>query len=170
MSLITPDFGLLFWMLISFGLTFFVLARFGFPVITRMVDRRRDFIQKSLDAAEEANRKLAGIEAESKELLDQAQKRQAELLAAAVADSRRIVQQAREKAEKESAERIEAASRQIEIQKQKALSEMRSTVAMLSVDVAEKVLRRQIEEDGEHHSFLDRMIDEAERQADKKAN
>lgn len=170
MSLITPDFGLLFWMLISFGLTFFVLARFGFPVITRMVDRRRDFIQKSLDAAEEANRKLAGIEAESKEMLDQAQKRQAELLSAAVADSRRIVQQAREKAEKESAERIEAASRQIEIQKQKALSEMRSTVAMLSVDVAEKVLRRQIQQDSDSHAFLDHMIDEAERQADQKSN
>ena len=57
MSLFTPDVGLIFWMLLSFGIVFFVLAKWGFPVITRMVDDRKRFIDQSLEAAREANAK-----------------------------------------------------------------------------------------------------------------
>ena len=61
MSLLTPDFGLLFWMLLSFLIVFGLLTKFGFPVITRMVNERREYIQQSLAAADEANRRLAEI-------------------------------------------------------------------------------------------------------------
>ena len=69
MSLFTPDVGLIFWMLLSFGIVFFVLAKWGFPVITRMVDDRKRFIDQSLEAAREANAKLEGIKAEGEALL-----------------------------------------------------------------------------------------------------
>ena len=48
MSLLTPDSGLLFWMVIVFGIVFVILAKYGFPVITRMVDERKKYIEKSL--------------------------------------------------------------------------------------------------------------------------
>ena len=54
MSLITPDIGLLFWMVVIFGAVFFILAKWGFPVITRMVEKRSDYIRDSLAAAEKA--------------------------------------------------------------------------------------------------------------------
>ena len=55
MSLLLPDSGLLFWMLLSFGVVFVVLAKYGFPVITKMVEGRKTYIDQSLEVAREAN-------------------------------------------------------------------------------------------------------------------
>ena len=54
MGLLQPESGLLFWMVISFGVVFVLLAKFGFPVITRMVEERRVYVEKSLEAAKQA--------------------------------------------------------------------------------------------------------------------
>ena len=62
MSLLLPDAGLLFWMLLSFAVVFLVLYKYGFPVITSMLDERRKFIGESLSNAAEANERLARAE------------------------------------------------------------------------------------------------------------
>ena len=61
MSLVTPDFGLLFWMTVIFAIVFFLLAKFGFPMITGMVNKRTDYIGKSLADAREAQRQLRDL-------------------------------------------------------------------------------------------------------------
>ena len=94
MSLLTPDFGLLFWMLLSFAIVFGLLAKYGFPVITRQVDERREYIRQSLDAADEANRKLAAIKDETDAMLSAARVRQTELMKEAAAEGEKIVQAA----------------------------------------------------------------------------
>ena len=58
MSLLLPDSGLLFWMVIIFAIVFVILARYGFPVITKMLEKRRDYIDNSLRLAREADEKL----------------------------------------------------------------------------------------------------------------
>lgn len=148
-------------MLLSFLIVFGALAKFGFPMITGMVERRRAHIEESLRAADEAQARLEGVEEEAQKMLNEATKRSSEILSAAVADSQRIVDSARQRAEADATARMEAAKNQIEIEKQKALGEMRATVAMLSVDVAERVLRAKIDtkEEGE---LINRLIDEAE--------
>lgn len=163
MSLLTPDLGLLFWMLLSFLIVFGALAKFGFPIITGMVDRRRAHIEESLKAADEARERLEGVEQEAQKIMDDATRRSGEMLSAAVAESGRIVESAREKADIDAAARLEAAKQQIEIEKQKALGEMRTTVAMLSVDIAEKVLRAQLDNEHKEQEYVGRLIDEAER-------
>ena len=95
-------------------------------------------------------------------MMDEATRRANELVSAAVADSSRIVENARQKAEEDTKMRMEAAKTQIEIEKQKALGEMRTTVALLSVDIAEKVLRQRLEGEGASGEYIDRLIDEAE--------
>ena len=70
MSLITPDLGLLFWMLIAFGVVFGILAKVGFPIITGAVASRREHIESSLKAADEANSRLASIEEQAQKLLE----------------------------------------------------------------------------------------------------
>ncbi len=162
MSLLTPDLGLLFWMLLSFLIVFGALAKFGFPVITGMVEKRRAHIEESLAAADKARQRLEGVEEEARRMMDEATRRANELVSAAVADSSRIVENARQKAEEDTKMRMEAAKTQIEIEKQKALGEMRTTVALLSVDVAEKVLRQRLEGEGASGEYIDRIIDEAE--------
>ena len=64
MSLVTPDSGLLFWMVIIFGVVFFILAKFGFPVITDMVRKRTESISQSLKLADEARAELAELNKE----------------------------------------------------------------------------------------------------------
>ena len=91
MSLLTPDSGLLFWMVIVFGIVFVILAKYGFPVITRMVDERKQYIDKSLLAAREANEQLANIKADSEMILAKAYEEQARILNEAVATRERIL-------------------------------------------------------------------------------
>lgn len=169
MSLLTPDVGLLFWMLLSFLIVFGALAKFGFPIITGMVDRRREHINESLRAADEARARLEGVEEKACQMMDDATKRSSEIVSQAVADSQRILENARAKADTEAAERMEAARVQIEIEKEKALGEMRATVAMLSVEVAEKVMRAKLEESSASSALVDRLIDEAEESVRKES-
>jgi F-type H+-transporting ATPase subunit b len=71
-AILTPDLGLLFWMLLAFLIIFFVLAKFGFPAITKMVEDRKAYIDDSLEKAREANEKIANIKQESEALLKEA--------------------------------------------------------------------------------------------------
>ena len=167
MSLLTPELGLLFWMLLSFLIVFGVLAKFGFPVITGMVDKRRAHIEEGLLAAKEATERLQNVQQEAEKMLAEAQKKQSEIVAGAMANSRRIIEGARQKAEAETTARVEAALSQIEIEKQKVLGELRTEVAMLSLEVAEKVLREKMKESEAQSDYIERLITEAENNSPK---
>ncbi|MDR0742841.1 MAG: F0F1 ATP synthase subunit B [Tannerella sp.] len=162
MSLLTPDLGLLFWMILSFAIVFGILARFGFPVITKMVDERRDYIQQSLAKADEANRTLEGIKLKSEELLESARKRQTEIIKQATAHAGQIMQKAKEEAAAMGKQKLDETIRLIDMQKQKAIGEIRSQVAALSVDIAEKILRRQLDNTESHEQLVSQFLDEIE--------
>ena len=80
MSLITPDFGLLFWMTIIFAIVLFILAKWGFPVITDMVAKRQDRINESIRLAQLAEQKAAQMDATHAQMLEQARREQASKL------------------------------------------------------------------------------------------
>lgn len=159
-SILSPDFGLLFWMLLAFLVVFFLMAKFGFPVITKMVEERKNFIDESLKSAREANEKLANIKVESEAILKEAREKQAEILKEAMATRDHIVSEARDKAQAEGQKLLEEAKAQISVEKENALRDIRSTVAEISVQIAEKVVRRQLDRDGEQEKFIQRMLDE----------
>ena len=87
-SILTPDLGLLFWMLLAFLVVFGVLAKFGFPAIINMVDERNRYIDESLRKAHEAEERLANIQQEGESILQEAREKQAQILKEA-AESRR---------------------------------------------------------------------------------
>ena len=101
-SILTPDFGLLFWMLVSFLVVFCLLAKFGFPAILGAVEERKNFIDESLKNAREANEKLAGIKAESESILREAREKQAEIIKEAMATRDGIVTRHKPKADSSS--------------------------------------------------------------------
>ena len=103
MSLLLPDTGLLFWMLLAFGVVFFVLYKYGFPIITSMIDARKQYIDNALKGAKEANEKIANIEQQCNGLLEEARQKQVEILREATAAREQIIQEAREKADAETA-------------------------------------------------------------------
>lgn len=160
MSLLIPDSGLLFWMVIVFGIVFVILARYGFPVITRMVDERKQYIDQSLIAAREANEQLAGIRADSEKILAKAHEEQARILNEAVATRERILKEARIQAQVEGQKLLDEAKRQIQAEKDSAVSDIRRQVAVLSVNIAEKVLRKSLDDEEKQMEMIDRLLDE----------
>ena len=84
-SILTPDFGLMFWMLLAFLVVFGLLAKFGFPTIVKAVEDRKNFIDESLKNAREANEKLANIKVESEQILHEAHEKQAQIIKEAMA-------------------------------------------------------------------------------------
>lgn len=163
MSLITPDIGLLFWMVVIFGAVFFVLAKWGFPVITRMVEKRSDFIRDSLAEAEKARMSMESLAGEQQKMLDETRAEQGRMLAEASRTREEIITRAREEAEAESAKIMQKVREEIAAEKEAALSELRSEVSSLSVAVAEKIIRKEISTDAEQLALMDRLADEASR-------
>lgn len=159
-SILTPDVGLMFWMLLAILVVFGLMAKFGFPVIINMVNERKKYIDESLQKAHEANERLASIEQEGERLLNEARARQAEILSQAKATSDSIVREAREKAQEEGAKMLQDAKAQIAAEKENALRDIRETVADLSVVIAEKVVRQKLANTTEQQKLIEQMLDE----------
>lgn len=160
-SILTPDFGLLFWMLLAFLIVFFLMAKYGFPVITKMVEDRKNYIDESLQKAHEANERLAGIQQESERILAEARAKQAEILAQAKATGDSIVNEARNKAQADGAKLLQEAKAQIATEKENALRDIRQTVADLSIVIAEKVVRQKLANNNEQQALIEQMLNEA---------
>ena len=161
-AILTPDFGLLFWMLIAFVLVFALLAKFGSPVITGMVDERKKFIDESLRKAHEAAEKLANIQQESEAMVQQAREQQSAIIKDAGTVRDAIIAEAQNKAKAEAARIMEEANLQIEREKQAAIRDIRAQVAQLSVQIAEKVVRTNLSDDAQQMQLIDRMLDEVQ--------
>ena len=160
MSLLLPDSGLLFWMTLVFLVVFFILKKWGFPSIIKMVNERKEYIDESLAKAEEANLRLANIQKQGEELLMEAREKQAQILREASETRETIVGQAQEKAREESARILSEAKAEIESQKQAAIRDIRSQVAELSVQIAEKILHKELATSAEQTQLIDSLLDE----------
>ncbi len=159
-SILTPDLGLLFWMLLGFLVIFFVLAKYGFPAITNMVEERKKYIDESLKKAHEASERLENIKQEGESILQEAREKQAQILKEAAETREAIIQNAQDKARSEGARLISEAKAEIESEKQQAISDIRAQVADLSVQIAEKVLRDKLSSDAEQMKMIDRLLDD----------
>ena len=167
MSLITPDFGLLFWMTVIFAVVFFILAKFGFPVITGMVEKRSDRIEESLRKADEAEKAIAEMQERREQIISEVKAEEAKILRDAAATSDSIVAKAKDKAREEAEKVLEQTRIEIAAEKESALRDIRRLVARLSVEVSEKVLRADLDDDKKQGAYLDRLIDEVQRTQDK---
>lgn len=160
MSLITPDFGLLFWMTVVFLVVLLILWKFGFPVIVNMINERKAFIDDSLRKAHEASERLANIQKEGEDILQEAREKQALILKEAAQTRDAIVEKAESKAREEGARLLNDAKAQIEAEKQNAIRDIRTQVAELSVQIAEKVLRSRLTDTKEQNALIDRLLDD----------
>lgn len=160
MSLLLPDAGLLFWMLLAFSVVFFVLYKYGFPIITSMIDARKQYIDEALKGAKEANEKIADIEQQCNGLIEEARQRQVEILREATAAREQIIKEAHEKADAESVKLVTAAKQEIERQREDALNAVREEAAKVAVAVAEKILRRELAGEQRQQEYIERLVDE----------
>lgn len=164
MSLLLPEIGLLFWMLLSFGVVFFIVARWGFPMITRMVEERKEYIDKSLEAADEAHRRLAEVKVQSEALLEETRAQQLLMMRETIKSKEQVLVDAKEIAQRETQKMIEGAQKQIRLEREAAFTEIHNQVIVLAVDIAEKVLRNELKEKDHHIGLINRLLDEARRE------
>ena len=159
-SILTPDLGLLFWMLLAFLVVFVVLAIYGFPAIINMVEKRKQYIDESLSKAHEASERLENIRQDGEAMLQEAREHQAKIMQEAADTRDAIVEKAQEKAREEGARLLAEARQQIESEKQNAIRDIRAQVAVLSVQIAEKVLREKLSDDSQQMQLIDKLLDE----------
>jgi len=160
MNLVTPDGGLLFWMTLIFLLLFFILARYGFPVITGMVEKRNRHIDESLKMAQEARARMENLASEQAALLEKTRQEQGVMLREAAQTRATIIANAQKEAEEKAEKIIEKARVEIAAEKESALRDIRKEVAMLSVDIAEKVIRKDLENNDAQMRYLDKLVEE----------
>jgi F-type H+-transporting ATPase subunit b len=160
MSLLLPESGLLFWMLITFGIVFFILGKYGFPVITKMVEKRTNFIDQSLESAKEANAQLAHLKEESAAIVANAEKEQSRILREAAEERSKMIEDARKQAAEAAQKELNAVKAQIQQEREEAIRSIRRQVAVLSVDIAEKIIRTKLSKEDDQMQMIDRMLDE----------
>lgn len=153
-------------MVIIFGIVFFILAKFGFPVITKMVNERTESINKSLAMAEEARGELANLNKEQAELLLQAKKERARIMDDAAKMKASIIEQAKAQAQEEASKVLEQARLEITAEKESALQDIRKEVAMLSMNVSEKILRSDFASEDVQKRYVDKVMEELNNRKD----
>ena len=158
--LLLPESGLLFWMLLSFGAVVFILTKYGFPVIIKMVEDRKAFIDNSLLVAKQAHEELAKVKSEGEIIVDNARREQARILNEATQTREQLINEAKDKAKVEAVKIVEDARKQIMLEKEDAIRDIRRQVAELSIDIAEKVLRVELEKKPAQMDMINRLIDE----------
>ncbi len=160
MELITPDFGLIFWMLIGFGLLFFLLAKFAWPVITKSIAERENYIQEQLDAAAKVKDEMKNLQSEHQLLLAEAKEERDKILA----DARKIVEKMNEDAkvlrDKEHEARMAETKVIIHNEKMRAITDIKNEIAQLSIDIAEKILRDELTSKERQEQIVHKWVDE----------
>lgn len=160
MSLITPDFGLFFWMAIVFIIVLAILWKWGFPSIVNMVNSRKEFIDDSLRKAHEANERLSNIQKEGEAMLQNAREKQAQILKDAAETRDEIVVKAQEKATNEGSRLLNEAKAEIEVEKQNAIRDIRTQVAEISVQVAEKIVREKLSSNESQMELINKLLND----------
>lgn len=162
MSLFTPEFGLAFWMLVVFLILFGILAKYAWPLIIKTVDERADFIDKGVEYAREAQMDREKAQQDVKTLLAEAHRQQLEILQQTERLKRDIIDEAKKTAEKEAKLVREAATLSIEQAKREAELQLRKQVASLSLQIAGKVMRKDLATDKSQMEMIGKLLNELE--------
>lgn len=162
MELFTPDFGLVFWMFIAFIILFVVLAIWGWPVILKNMDQRADTIDKGVEYAREAKSQLDSAREEARKYMEEAQVKQAEMLRDAARMKTQIIEDAKKEASEEAKKVMDAARVSIEQSRKEAELQFRNEVSKFSLEIAEKMVRGQLNDEKSQAALVDKMLDEIE--------
>ncbi len=162
MELVTPSIGLIVWQTVAFLLLLFLLAKFAWKPVMQGISERERSIESALDAAEKAKQEMARLTGENEQLLKDARAERDLILKEAKMLKDQIVAEAKTQAQTEGAKMIEKAKQEIDNQKAAALAEVKGQVATLSIEIAEKVLRHQLEDQNKQNALVNDLLKEVE--------
>lgn len=160
MGLVTPDYGLIVWMLLSFSILLFVLKKFAWGPILQGLKHREDSIAKALAQAEQARAEMQQLEQRNRELAEQSRLEREQSLAELKQLRERLVAEAKEEAKEEARRLVEKAHAAIAQERLAASKELQQQSAVLAVEISEKILRRQLAEGASRAEYINQLINE----------
>ncbi|MDD2196392.1 MAG: F0F1 ATP synthase subunit B [Bacteroidales bacterium] len=160
MGLITPDYGLLFWMALSFGILLFILKKFAWKTILKSIKDREEFITKSLRDADTARNELANLENRNIELLAKANAERSDIISQANKARDKILQQAQLTAQDEAKKVLDQAREVIKREKESAQLEIKAYASQIVMLAAERILRKELKDKVVYEEQIDSIIQE----------
>jgi len=160
MGLVMPDFGLFFWMVISFSILLYILKRFAWgPILSALSDRERS-IEEALKAAENAKEEMLNLQSGNEKILKKAILEREKIVKEARELKDSIINEARHEASLEANKVMEHAKAAIERERAAAVSEIKNLIANFSVDIAEKILKEKLADDNRQKELIQNYIDQ----------
>jgi F-type H+-transporting ATPase subunit b len=161
MELIKPAIGLIFWMCVTFSILVFILTKFAWKPILAMIKEREQTIENSLNEATKARAEMSQLVARNEELLNQAKEERNQILHDAKEAAEKVKNDIVARAQKEAEEKIQMAFREIEIQKKAAIVEVKNSVGLMALEIAEKVIRKELKSNNEQVEYVNKLAKES---------
>ncbi len=161
MDLVTPAIGLVFWTVLIFLILVFLLAKFAWKPILHMVETRNKSIEDALNSAEIARKEMAGLKAENEQIIKEARAEHDKIIREAREMKEKIIAESKETAKQEADKIVAQARELIESEKLAAINELKNQVAVLSVDIAEKVLRNELSDKKKQSELINDILEHA---------
>ena len=162
LSLVEPAFGLIFWMTLSFLVVLFILGKFAWKPIMKALDDREQTIADALNEAEKAREEIASMKSQNEELMREAREEREVLLREARDIRDKEIADAKAKAKTEADAMLTRAREDIRNEKLAAIGELKTYVADLSVEMAERILKSELNDSSAQKALVQQMLKEAD--------
>lgn len=160
MELLTPNLGLFIWTLLVFLVVLFILSKYAWKPIVSALREREESIEDALKSAERAREEMAALKSDNEKLLNEAREMRNNILKEAKETKESIISEAKDKAKEDASKIMEDTKREIENQKQAAIAEVKNQAAVLAMDIAEKILRKELDDKASHEKYVERLVDD----------
>lgn len=158
MGLVIPDYGLLFWMVFTFLIVMYILKKFAWKPILSSLKERENSIEEALESAEKARDEMSKLQADNEKILAEARNERNEMLKEAKEVKQSIIDEAKGQASQEAEKMIDSARQAIQNEKTAAINEMKENIASFSILIAEKILRKQLDDPAKQKELMDQYL------------
>ncbi len=158
MELVNPGIGLIFWMTLSFLFLVLILGRYAWKPIMKMLHERESKIDEALNQAEKAREEMKHLKFSNEELLKEAKEERDAMLRDARMVREKLIEEARLKASEEANRIVESAKESIHYEKMQALTELKNQIAVLSIEIAEKLIQEQLVKDDKQDQLIEKFL------------
>lgn len=158
MELVTPDIGLFFWMLVSFTIVLVILKKFAWKPILNGLKAREESINQALNSAKKAKEEMAKLQKDNEQIIKEAKLERDQLITEAREIKEKIISEAKLQAGQEAKKVLDLAKQNIEGEKAAMLNDLKKQVIEISVDIAEKILQKELEKKQEQNDFIEKIV------------
>jgi len=154
--------GLFFWQTLLFVILIFFLRKYAWKPILSAVEDREEGIKNALESAAKAKEEMESLVSDNEKTLSEAKAERDGMLKEAREMKNNIINEAKEQANKEADKIMISAKNQINNEKMKAITELKNSVASLSIEMAEKVLKTELQDSNTQKKLISESLKEAE--------